>query len=61
MLLALIHHRTNAPIDTKNIEGLSKFQHRMVTDGNPSQPTMRKILGVEGADKFFTEYVMPVL
>ncbi|MCQ2527924.1 MAG: hypothetical protein MJ108_02265 [Saccharofermentans sp.] len=58
---AYFDYVSGAPIDAKNIEGLSKFQHRMITDGNPSQPTMRKILGVEGADKFFTEYVMPVL
>lgn len=50
----------NADNDEENIERLRKFQSRMVLDGNPSQSTMQKVLGKDGADKFFTEYVMKI-
>lgn len=44
----------------KNIEGLKKFQNRMLTEGNPSEGTMSKVLGKEGQEVFFKSYVMPL-
>jgi hypothetical protein len=32
----------------------------MITDGNPSSSTMEKLLGKDGAEKFFREVVMPI-
>lgn len=43
----------------ENLEKLSAFIERMATDGNPSAPTMEKVLGKAGADRFFREAVMP--
>ncbi len=49
-----------APKDPSNLTGLRAFQGRMVADGNPSSSTMEKVLGKDGAEKFFREIVMPV-
>ena len=49
-----------ASSDSNNVVGLKEFQRRMIKEGNPSQPTMRKVLGDEGADEFFCSYVMPM-
>jgi len=49
----------NSEIDASNLDGLKTFKHRMQTEGNPSDSTMRKVFGEEGAKKFFDEYVMP--
>lgn len=36
------------------------FGSVMIEKGNPSTPVMSKVLGKEGADRFFMEYVMPI-
>lgn len=46
--------------DESNLSGLKAFRERMVTEGNPSSGTMNKVLGEEGQEKFFREYVMPM-
>lgn len=46
--------------DPSCLDGLKAFKHRMQTEGNPSDSTMRTVLGEEGAKKFFDEYVMPL-
>lgn len=43
----------------ENLTGLSAFIDRMVTDGNPSDATMTKVLGADGAKAFYTGVVMP--
>lgn len=42
-----------------NLRGLEAFVGRMVREGNPSGPTMRRVLGRRQAELFFTKAVMP--
>lgn len=49
-----------APKDPENLDGLRAFQSRMITEGNPSSGTMEKVLGKDGAERFFRSVVMPV-
>lgn len=49
-----------AEVDAKNLVGLKAFQQDMCTLGNPSTDTMTKVLGVDGAKKFFETVIMPV-
>lgn len=42
-----------------NLAGLSAFIDRMATDGNPSDATMTRVLGADGAKRFYTQVVMP--
>ena len=49
-----------APKDPGNLAGLCAFQSRMITEGNPSSGTMEKVLGKDGAERFFKTAVMPV-
>lgn len=50
----------NTDVCDENKEKLSKFVERMVRDGNPSSETMNKVLGADGAEKFFRSAVMPL-
>ena len=49
-----------APKDPENLTALRAFQDRMIKDGNPSSATMEKVLGKDGAERFFREVVMPL-
>lgn len=51
---------SDAKIDLSCLLGLQKFKERMQKEGNPSDATMRRVLGEEGAKQFFDEYVMPM-
>ena len=59
-LTAYVAYCKTAPKDPENLEGLRAFQSRMVTEGNPSSGTMEKVLGKDGAERFFRTVVMPV-
>ena len=43
----------------ENLEGLSRFIDRMVSEGNPSSATMARVLGKSGAEAFFRAAIMP--
>ncbi len=49
-----------APADPHNLEKLRSFADRMVNEGNPSSGTMEKVLGKDGAERFFRSAVMPI-
>lgn len=44
----------------EDLEGLRAFANRMVEEGNPSSATLAKVLGSQGAERFFRTAVMPV-
>lgn len=46
--------------DPQNLRGLAAFADRMVREGNPSTGILEKVLGKEGAERFFREAVMPL-
>lgn len=50
----------SASRDGANLAGLCAFVERMVREGNPSAATMEKVLGREGAERFFRTATMPV-
>ncbi|MCH3942276.1 MAG: hypothetical protein WAY93_01370 [Atopobiaceae bacterium] len=43
-----------------DLEGLRGFADRMVEEGNPSSDALSKVLGREGAERFFRTAIMPV-
>ena len=43
----------------ENLTGLAAFIDRMVREGNPSAATLTRVLGREGAERFFRTAVMP--
>ena len=43
-----------------NRAGLERFVQRMIEEGNPSSSVMEKVLGKEGAERFFRTVVMPL-
>ncbi len=49
-----------ADTDMENLSGLKALQEDMCMLGNPSTATMTKVLGSEGARKFFEQVIMPV-
>ena len=59
-LAAYASYCKDAPKDPENLAGLRAFQSRMITEGNPSSGTMEKVLGKDGAERFFRSVVMPV-
>ncbi len=59
-LMAYAAYCRTAPKDPENLDGLRTFQSRMIADGNPSSGTMEKVLGKDGAERFFRCVVMPV-
>ena len=59
-LTAYTAYCKTAPKDPENLSGLHAFQSRMITEGNPSSGTMDKVLGKDGAERFFKTVVMPV-
>lgn len=48
-----------ADVRPENLTGLREFIDRMVSDGNPSSATMERVLGKEGAERFFRTVTMP--
>lgn len=44
----------------ENLSGLRAFRERMIAEGNPSSGTMERVLGKEGAERFFRTVVMPM-
>lgn len=49
-----------AKADPQNLVGLKTFQQEMCTLGNPSTDTLTKVLGSDGARRFFETVIMPV-
>lgn len=50
-----------AAADPANLAGLADFQRDMLDKGNPSAPTLNKVLGEAGARKMFETAIMPVV
>lgn len=57
---AYIDEAAQADRDPQNLRGLAAFADRMVREGNPSTGILEKVLGREGAERFFREAVMPL-
>lgn len=49
-----------APAEAENLAGLAAFRERMIREGNPSSATMARVLGPQGAARFFRTAVMPL-
>lgn len=49
-----------APKDAANLAGLKAFRQELCDKGNPSTGTMTKVLGAEGARRFFETAIMPL-
>ena len=49
----------NSGTHPENFGGLRTFQEQMWTLGNPSVGTMTKVLGKDGAERFFKAVIMP--
>lgn len=49
-----------ASVDPADLDGLRAFQNDMITLGNPSSDTLRKVLGKDGAEAMFRTAIMPV-
>ena len=50
----------SAKRDPENRRGLEAFRLRMLREGNPASSTMEKVLGKDGAKRFFCSTVMPL-
>ena len=46
--------------DAANSAGLSAFREEMCQKGSPATPTLQKLFGREGADRFFRDVIMPI-
>ncbi len=49
-----------APHDASNLDGLAAFRQDMLRLGNPSSPTLNKVLGERGAEEMFRSVIMPI-